>query len=143
MKQELTYEQEEKLIGRAVGYSVIGLSPHEYGTSVKKALVKALLKNTEYRRELRRLNQTVRHVKALEEQNTVLEQEVACLTDLLDKEDEENADTDPAPPEFVAVSVNQSGGITTGVMQESYNEWDMRTRYPNLIPRGDGLQRSA
>lgn len=127
MKQVLTFEQENKLISRAVGFDVTGLAPHEYGSAVKKALVKSLLKETGQRRELRRLNQSVRHINALEAQVAEGQREISTLIALLERDDEESekADTDPAPPE----NNNQD---------EAYNAWDMQTRYPNLAPRKVG-----
>jgi hypothetical protein len=132
-------------------------------------------KNSNQRRELRRLNASQFKVKFLESRNRELEQEVLSLATLLDRDDEENADTDPSqilispgephpdlgPIEMwdtkpqcsvknckqhnveednfpvnsstgTVVSINQSVAVGR---QETYEEWDMRTRYPNLPNR--------
>ena len=128
MKQVLTFEQKQKLITRAVsGYT--SANGDVYIDALEDALIKSLLKGTEQRRELRRLNQSVRHINALEAQVREQESDISTLEGLLDREDNEDssvADTDPAPsPEISA-------------MEEAYKEWDFRTRYPNLAPRKVG-----
>lgn len=150
MKQEhLTYEQEQNLIARAIGVPSSSLKDKgiitNYSQGLERALVKALCKNTEMRRELRRLNQSVRHINALEAQVAAQNDEINCLIELLDREDEEDrADTDPAelqvccPHDLNIVKPEDNfpvNNVPSPTMEQAYNEWDMRTRYPNLIPR--------
>lgn len=123
-----TYEQEMNLIARAIGIPSSSMKEKgiitNYSQALENALVKALLKNTEQRRELRRLNQGVRHVKSLEDQVRYLQAEIEVLNELLDREDEENSNTDPAPAPTESKETS-----------EAYANWDMRTRYPDLKPR--------
>lgn len=115
-----------------------------YVERLEDALVEKVELCQRQRKELRRLNMSVRYINSVDVQNQVLMSEVIVLNELLDNEKVENADTDPsrlAPdednfPTATAVSVNQSGGICAGGvtvgLNESYNEWDMRTRYTNI-----------
>lgn len=125
-----------------------------YIESLEDALIEKVEQCRRQRRELRRLNNSVRYINAVDVKNQVLVSEVLVLSELLDRENAEDADTDPsalAPTEDnfptqqangnnnvqigTAVSVNQTAGVIRG-LNENYNEWDMRTRYPKLNIRG-------
>lgn len=85
----------------------------------------ARLKNkcTVYRRECRRLNEQVKHTRSLEA-------EILVLRLLLDREDDENkVDTDPSQlgPDDPALADRG--------LQETFDEWDMRTRFSSGGPR--------
>ncbi len=114
-----------------------------YAESLEDALVEKVEQCMRMRKELRRLNQSVRYINAIDTQNQVLVSEIITLSELLDRDNAENADTDPsklAPEEdnfpTSVASVGQTGGITVGSVQvglnESYNEWDLRTRFTNV-----------
>lgn len=125
MKPELTIKQHCDIIRRVIG-NPDTMSKETIIFLLEHALVKALGKNSEQRRELRRLNQSVRYIKALETQVQSLENEVNSLVELLDRDDEENNDTDPAPAPINVVSQTIS---------QSYEDWDLATRFPSLKPR--------
>ena len=82
------------------------------------------------RRELRRLNQQMYKLRALEAENVLLKMTIDIL------HDEDLPDTDPAPAD-----PEQDSQVTVlpppspRSLQESYDDWDMRTRFSSGGPR--------
>ena len=102
----------------SLSYSNDPLQDRTIGLAVEIERLKSRCKT--YRKETRRLNEQVKYVRSLEA-------EILVLRTLLEREDGENADTDPS--QLVPVPVGED------VKTESYDDWDMRTRFGSGGPR--------
>ncbi len=147
MKQEITEKQFRDLIRRATGTDTRDMPQSTAVVLLEHALVKALLQKTEQRRELRRLNESVKYINSLILANLELESEVCALSALLDGDDEENSDTDPSElNSCCAHDLNLQrpednfpvNNVPSPTMEEAYKEWDLANRYPSLQPRKVG-----
>jgi hypothetical protein len=143
MKTVLSNEQKDKLINRACpGFTAEEKVKLNFAwcETLEEALIKALVKNSAQRKELRRLNEQVKHINALVDQNKYLIGEVQSLEELLERDEAENRLTDPSelvPDEVTQVEtpVAKRASVVPAKADELYDDWDMRVRYPALQSR--------
>lgn len=151
---ELTEEEREnvKLIDRALpkwkGAEISSmLDAYMYAKDLEILALKLIKRQSRQRKELRRLNEDTQYVKALADQNRYLSGEVKRLEKLLgtfatstfvnERRDTEISGLADEQDEITAVEtpVALKSVRPEPVGDIAYQEWDMKTRYPNLPKR--------
>lgn len=135
---ELSVFQFSEIIRKAIGFTKKQsqeITDPDYVLALEEALVKSRLKQTEQRKELRRLNQKVMYINDVNSRNKYLASENAALEDLLEKAEERDTEFDELQHEEITavetpIAIRNSSRPPSPEINESYHDWDMRTRFP-------------
>lgn len=120
---------DDRIITNAVGEAMRqpGVEPHEYIAALEKALIRNCKQKQKLKREVRSLNQKQRHSKAIELASSILFEEVCVLREQLERESDHDTDPSQLNNDIEQVVIGNNNVL---IGQESYDSWDMRTRFP-------------